>query len=84
MKKKKPAKEKTSPDEFLQKFSKRLKELRIEAGYSSYEYFAYECGISRTQYGNYENGSDLRLTNLKKIVDTLGVSLEEFFSDGFE
>jgi len=69
---------------FLEKLAKRIKDLRIKAGYTSYETFAYEAGISRTMYGNYENGSDMRTTNLRKIAKAHNMTLEEFFSEGFD
>lgn len=69
---------------FLEKLAKRIKDLRIKAGYTSYEIFAYETGISRTMYGNYENGSDMRTTNLRKIAKAHNMTLQEFFSEGFE
>lgn len=70
-------------DEQLQKLGARIKALRIERGYSSYEYFAYEHGISRAQFGRYEQGQDLRFSSLVKIASAFGMTLPEFFSDGF-
>ena len=68
----------------LQKLGKRIKELRIQQGYSSYEYFAYDHDISRAQFGRYEKGEDLRFSSLIKVVNALGMTLSEFFSEGFE
>lgn len=62
----------------------RLKDLRIKKGYTNYEYFAFEHDISRTQYGRYEMGEDLRYTSLVKVVKAMGMTLEEFFSEGFD
>lgn len=73
-----------SKEEVLQKLAKRIKELRIAKGYSSYEYFAYDHNISRAQYGRYEKGEDLRFSTLAKIIDAFGISMKEFFSEGFE
>lgn len=70
-----------SKEEALQKLAKRVKELRIERGYTSYEYFAYEHNISRAQFGRYERGEDLRFSSLLKVCNALGVTLEEFFKD---
>ncbi len=72
-----------SSEVLLQKLGGRIKELRIKKGYTSYEYFAYDHNISRAQMGRYEKGQDLRFTSLVKVVDALGVTLEEFFSEGF-
>ena len=86
MPRKTPTKDQLKSDdqEFLVKMGKRMKELRTKKGYTSSETFAYEAGISRTMYGNYERGTDMRVTNLRKVVKALGISLDEFFSEGFE
>lgn len=68
----------------IQKLANRLKSLRIEKGFTSYEAFANEFGLSRALYGRYEKGKDLRYSSLVKIVKALDMTLEEFFSDGFE
>lgn len=68
----------------LKKLGKRIKQLRIKQGYTSYEYFAYEHNISRAQFGRYENGQDLRISSLIKVVNALGITLSEFFSEGFD
>jgi transcriptional regulator with XRE-family HTH domain len=60
------------------------RELRIKKGYTSYEYFAYKHNISRAQFGRYEKGEDLRYTSLLKVVRALDMTLEEFFSEGFD
>ncbi|SHL58057.1 helix-turn-helix domain-containing protein [Chryseobacterium polytrichastri] len=73
-----------SKEETLQKLAKRIRELRIAKGYSSYEYFAYEHNISRAQYGRYEKGEDLRFSTLAKIINAFGMTMKEFFEDGFE
>ena len=68
----------------LQKLGKRIKSLRIAKGYTSYEYFAYDHDISRAQFGRYENGEDLRFTSLIKVINAFGITLNEFFSEGFD
>ncbi len=80
----KPVK-KTDKDEviLLKKIGQRLKHYRKKAGYTNYEYFAYENNISRPQYGKYEAGANIQLNTLAKILKSLDVSLEEFFK-GFE
>lgn len=70
-----------NPD--IQKLANRIRQLRIEKGYSNYEQFAYENNIPRAQYGRYEKGEDLRYTSLIKVIQALGVTPEEFFSKGF-
>ncbi len=61
--------------------SERIREIRKEKGYTNYEYFAYEHGISRAQYGRYENGEDLRFSSLLKLVEAFDMTFEEFFKD---
>ncbi|MFP3591941.1 helix-turn-helix domain-containing protein [Chryseobacterium sp. SIMBA_038] len=73
-----------SKEEVLIKLGKRIKELRIAKGYSSYEYFAYEHNISRAQYGRYEKGEDLRFSSLAKVINALGITMKDFFAEGFE
>ncbi len=70
-------------EDFLERVGKRIKSVRVEKGYTNYEYFAYDNNISRTQYGRYEKGEDMRLSSLLKIVNGLGMTMEEFFK-GFD
>ncbi len=69
--------------EQLKKLADRIKQLRIEKGYTSYEYFAYDHNIPRAQYGRYEKGEDLKFSSLLKILRGLDISLNEFFDEGF-
>ena len=73
-------------DAFLKKLSKRIKTLRKEKGFKSYELFAYDIEISRAGMSKYESGAfdDIRIRTLLKIIDGLGISPKEFFSDGFD
>ncbi len=73
-----------SKEEVLKKLGKRVKKIRIAKGYTSYEYFAYEHNISRAQFGRYGRGEDLRFSTLVKIIQAFNMSLEEFFSEGFD
>lgn len=63
---------------------KRLKELRINAGYSNYEDFAYDAGISRPQYGRYERGVNLTIESLYKILKFHKITFAEFFGEDFQ
>lgn len=67
----------------LTNLGNRLRELRIEKGFTNYEQFAYENNIPRAQYGRYERGEDLRFSSLLKVLKALDISLEEFFATGF-
>ncbi|MEQ9404801.1 MAG: helix-turn-helix transcriptional regulator [Cyclobacteriaceae bacterium] len=61
-----------------------MRQLREKTGYTSYETFAYEKGLPRAQYGRYEKGENLKYSNLIKVIKALGVSIDEFFSEGFD
>jgi DNA-binding Xre family transcriptional regulator len=73
-------------DVFLQKISKRIKKARKDRGFKSYELFAYDIEISRAGMSKYEAGTfdDIRMRTLLKIIDGLGMSPQEFFSEGFD
>ena len=68
----------------LSKLGNRLRYYRKLRGYTNYEHLAYDLGISRSQYGKYENGGNIKFSTLCKILTFLNVSLKEFFTDGFE
>lgn len=68
----------------LVQFGNRLRELRKEKGHTSQEIFAYEHGFNRVRYNKWEKGEDIKLTNLSRICDALGITLEDFFSKGFK
>ncbi|MDP1728486.1 MAG: helix-turn-helix transcriptional regulator [Bacteroidota bacterium] len=61
------------------KLADRIKELRIKKGYTSYEYFAYDHGLSRSQYGRYEKGTDIRFSSLMKVIEAFEMTPAEFF-----
>ena len=58
----------------------RLRELRKEAGYSSYRDFAEKNGIPRSQYLKMENGTNFTLKSLIKILDVHGFDFFEFMA----
>jgi len=76
--------EQKKPNPDLIKLGNRIKELRIKKGYSSYEIFAYDHGFNRAQFGRYEAGTDdIRYTTIQKIAKAFGMTLNEFFTEGF-
>lgn len=77
------AKKDKHTQEQLNKLGNRLRQLRIEQGFSNYEQFAFEHNLPRAQYGRYEQGQDLRFSSLLKVLKALDISLEEFFKEGF-
>lgn len=84
VKAKKTLKAKHHNNKDIQSLAKRIKQLRIKKGYENYEIFAYEKEISRSQYGRYEKGEDIRFSSLMKIIRAFDITPEEFFSEGFE
>lgn len=72
-----------SENDFIERIASRIKELRIKAGYSSYENFALDNDLDRKQYWRVEKGSNLTLKTLKKILNKLNVSEKEFFEGIF-
>ncbi len=64
--------------------AKRLKQLRINAGYTSAEIFSYDTGISRSQYSRYERGEDIRFSTIIRLCKLYGIELKDFLSEGFE
>lgn len=62
----------------------RFKALRIEKGYANYENFAFKNDLSRSQVWRYENGEDLKVSSLLKMLNALDVSLDEFFNEKLE
>ena len=79
--KKKIAKSSKEETKSLKKLGERLRYYRKKAGYSNYEYFAYENGFNRPQYGSYEAGGNIQFNTLLKILKALNVSFEVFFKD---
>ncbi len=75
-----PSKEKAALDDF----GKRLNDLRKKAGHNSQLAFAYENGFNVRRYGSWELGADIKLSNIVRLCDALGISLKDFFSEGFE
>ena len=68
----------------IENLGKRIKDLRKKKGFSSYEFFAYENKIGRSQYGKYEQGLDMQFSSILKIIEIHGITVKEFFSKGFE
>lgn len=61
------------------KIGEKLRELRLQAGHTNYEYFAYEIGISKRVVFKAENGKPINLDSLFRILQALKVTPEEFF-----
>lgn len=77
------AKSLVSNREIYEKIGKRLKVLRLKAGYTAAEKFAYENEIGRSQYANYEKGVDMKISSLIKLLNAHNITIADFFAEGF-
>lgn len=76
---------KSKADADLVKLGKRIRSLRIEQGYKSAEKFALEHEFSRVHYGRWEAGQkNITFKSLKNLSKAFGISLSEFFLEGFD
>lgn len=66
-------------DERIVKIAERVRQLRKEEGYVSYDYFAWENKIPRVQYWRMEKGTNFTIKNLLRILDAHDMTLKEFF-----
>jgi len=63
----------------LKKFGNRVRELRLERGWSQ-EKFALECGLDRTYISGIEKGRrNVSLKNIGRICMALKITLGDFF-----
>lgn len=58
--------------------SQGLKQLRLTK-YPNYEHLAYDIGMSRSQYGTYENGQNITVATLMKILKQFDMTIFDFF-----
>jgi hypothetical protein len=63
----------------LLKIGERLRALRKQAGYKSYENFAFDHELNRVQYGRMEKGANITIVSLLKVLDVHKLTLEDFF-----
>jgi transcriptional regulator with XRE-family HTH domain len=63
-------------NEHLLKLGNRMRELRVKAGHSSLEKFAFHNNISRVLYSNWEAGrGNITFKNLVKVCTALNVTV---------
>lgn len=66
--------------DILKKFGKRVRDLRVQKGFTSQMELSLKAGLDRTYLGGIERGErNVALKNIEKIAKTLGVSVEELF-----
>ena len=64
-----------------ERLGKRIKELRTSMGLSK-EKFALSINMDRTYFASVESGKrNVSITNIEKIANGLGITLEELFKD---
>ena len=68
-------------DPRIMKIAEKLKELRIEKGYSSHENFAWDHEVNRVQYWRIEKGANITIKTLLTLLDIHKISLADFFGD---
>ena len=66
-------------DERMVKVANKIKKLRLDAGYTNYENFAWDNEIGRVQYWRLEKGTNFTMKSLLKILDIHKLTPEEFF-----
>jgi hypothetical protein len=76
---KKKAKTLDTDQRVYKKIGNRIKQLRLAAGYTAADKFAYEHEIGRSQYANWEVGQDMLISSLLRITKAHGISIDEFF-----
>ena len=59
----------------------RLREIRHDKGYTNYEKYAFAHDLNRSKYGKYENGSNMQLTTLLKILIKADIHPNDLFND---
>jgi transcriptional regulator with XRE-family HTH domain len=69
----------SSDRDVLRIIGNRIKELRIENGFTSYENFAFEHDLSARYYWGVENGRNISIKYLLKLLDIFSVDIKEFF-----
>ena len=57
----------------------KVKKLRVDAGYKSYEVFAWDNRISRIQYWKMEKGTNCTLKSLHKVLSIHDIKMKDFF-----
>ena len=72
------------PADVLKMVGDRLRKVRKAKGEENYEKFAFKHDLNRSQVWRYENGEEMTITSLVKMLNALDISLAEFFSEGFE
>jgi len=61
---------------------KRLKEIRVSKGYTSYRQFADTFELEPKSIWRLEEGkSDFKYSSLKRVLEALGTTVEDFYKE---
>jgi predicted transcriptional regulator len=66
-------------DDRIIQIAQHIRRIRIEKGYSSHEFFAWEHNIPRVQYWRMEKGSNFTIKTFLRVLDAHEMNLQEFF-----
>jgi transcriptional regulator with XRE-family HTH domain len=67
--------------EEIEKVAQKIKQLRKDRGYTSFQDFAFDNDINRVQYWRVEKGHNITLKTFFKILQIHNLTPEEFFKD---
>lgn len=67
--------------EEIEKVAQKIKQLRKDKGYTSFQAFAFDNDINRVQYWRVEKGHNITLKTFFKILQIHNLTPEEFFKD---
>jgi transcriptional regulator with XRE-family HTH domain len=65
----------------IEKISLKIKRLRKEKGFKSFEAFANEYDLDRVQYWRVESGSNITLKTFFRILEIHAITPKDFFND---
>lgn len=68
-------------EETILLIAEKIKILRKEKGYSSYETFAFDYNINRVQYHRIEKGQNITLKTLINVLKIHNLTIQDFFKD---
>lgn len=68
-------------EETILLIAEKIKALRVKAGFTSYETFAFTKDINRVQYHRIEKGQNITLKTLIKVLKIHNLTIQEFFKD---
>lgn len=65
----------------IKKVADKIRQLRIDSKYTSYETFAFDHEINRVQYWRVESGKNITMKTFFKILQIHNITPDEFFKD---